>query len=179
MPRPGSFRPGSRPAPYRCLCDSTWPNCNSRCSDSESSRVRPRREYQSPAKVQFELCVIGCGWNDFTKPSKSWSSPRAFSTGSDGTTRFRIGRQRSARGAVYARDRDQIVPPSQSASFLRSTYCPRSTVRSRGSANLKPSSVYSRSDNTQNRVFSRSERIVTIFAYVCSGRSISPQVERS
>ena len=108
--RRSSFRRGSRPAPYRFLRDSTWPNCKSRCSDSESSRVRPRREYRSPAGVQFELCVIGCGRNDFTTRSNNSSSPRAFSIGSDGTTRFRIGRQKSSRG-LYARDRDQTGRP--------------------------------------------------------------------
>ena len=53
---------------------------------------------------------------------------------------------------MYARDRDQTVPPSRSTSFLRSTYCPRSTVRSRGSANLRASSVYSRLYNTEPRL---------------------------
>ena len=144
MQRRGSFSHGNRPALYCSLHDSTWPNCNSKCSDSESSRVRPRREYLSPAGVQLKLCDINCGSNDFTTPSNNSSSSRAFSIKSDRTTRFRIGRQRSSRGAVYARDGDQIVQPSQSASFLRSTYCPKSTVRSRGSAILRASIVDSR-----------------------------------
>ena len=81
-----------------------------------------RREYQSPAGVQFELCDIGCGWKDFKTPSYNSSSPRAFKTGSDGTMRIRIKRQRFSRITVYARDRDQTVPPSRHASLLRSTY---------------------------------------------------------
>ena len=39
--------------------------------------------------------------------------------------------------------------------------------------------MYSRSWNTQNQVFRRSEWIATIFAYVCSKRSRSARVERS
>ena len=76
MRRRGRKKRTSRPIQYRFLSDSSLPICSSRCNDSDSSRVKPKLVYQSREVVQFKLCVISCGSNDFTTPTNRLKSAR-------------------------------------------------------------------------------------------------------